>query len=174
VVVWYVEVTMQAQREAPPDMQCKDKFLVQSVIAPVGSSPKDVSQELFNKEAGKEVHEAKLRVLYVSPPQPPSPITESSEEGLSPKMEAAVDNGDRHFPSLDPTAKEISELKAKFTEVCVHQPHLFPFWDKLCFKMDCTSGPKCTMRIPYKSGQLLCTHLFEYTTIIRAVRASLI
>jgi hypothetical protein len=56
----------------------------------------------FNKEAGKEVHEAKLRVLYVSPPQPPSPITESSEEGLSPKMEAAVDNGDRHFPPLDP------------------------------------------------------------------------
>ncbi len=39
-------VTMQAQREAPPDMQCKDKFLVQSVIAPVGSSSKDVSQEL--------------------------------------------------------------------------------------------------------------------------------
>ncbi|CAK9210045.1 unnamed protein product [Sphagnum troendelagicum] len=73
-----VTVTMQAQREAPPDMQCKDKFLVQSVIAPVGSSPK----ELFNKEAGKKVHEAKLRVLYVSPPQPPSPITESSEEGV--------------------------------------------------------------------------------------------
>jgi len=42
VVVWYVEVTMQAQREAPPDMQCKDKFLVQSVIAPVGSSPKEL------------------------------------------------------------------------------------------------------------------------------------
>ncbi len=41
-----MKVTMQAQREAPPDMQCKDKFLVQSVIAPVGSSPKDVSQEL--------------------------------------------------------------------------------------------------------------------------------
>jgi hypothetical protein len=33
---------MQAQREAPPDMQCKDKFLVQSVIAPVGSSPKEL------------------------------------------------------------------------------------------------------------------------------------
>jgi hypothetical protein len=36
-------VTMQAQREAPPDMQCKDKFLVQSVIAP---SSKEVSQEM--------------------------------------------------------------------------------------------------------------------------------
>jgi hypothetical protein len=41
-----VAVTMQAQREAPPDMQCKDKFLVQSVVAPDGSSPKDVSPEL--------------------------------------------------------------------------------------------------------------------------------
>lgn len=39
-------VTMQAQRETPPDMQCKDKFLVQSVIAPPGSSTKEVSQDL--------------------------------------------------------------------------------------------------------------------------------
>ena len=36
---------MQAQREAPPDMQCKDKFLVQSVIA---SSSKEVSQEMVH------------------------------------------------------------------------------------------------------------------------------
>jgi hypothetical protein len=111
-----VTVTMQAQREAPPDMQCKDKFLVQSVVTSVGSSPKDVSPELFSKESGNEVHEAKLRVLYVSPPQPPSPITESNEEGLSPKMEAAVDNGDHQFSPLDPAAKDISELKAKLTE----------------------------------------------------------
>ncbi|CAK9226817.1 unnamed protein product [Sphagnum jensenii] len=105
-----VTVTMQAQREAPPDMQCKDKFLVQSVVAPVGSSPKDVSPELFSKESGKEVHEAKLRVLYVSPPQPPSPITESNEEGLSPKMEAAVDNGDHHFSPLDPAKGALAML----------------------------------------------------------------
>jgi len=39
-------VTMQAQREAPPDMQCKDKFLVQSVIAPPGTLAKDVTQDL--------------------------------------------------------------------------------------------------------------------------------
>jgi hypothetical protein len=39
-------VTMQAQRETPPDMQCKDKFLVQSVVAPPGSSTKEVSQDL--------------------------------------------------------------------------------------------------------------------------------
>lgn len=27
-------VTLQAQREYPPDMQCKDKFLLQSTIMP--------------------------------------------------------------------------------------------------------------------------------------------
>jgi hypothetical protein len=110
-----VTVTMQAQREAPPDMQCKDKFLVQSVIAP---SSKEVSQELFNKEEGKDVHEAKLKVLYVSPPQPPSPITESNEEeGLSPKATPAVDNGERHHLLLDPqSAKTESEWKFKLNE----------------------------------------------------------
>ncbi|CAM6114009.1 unnamed protein product [Calypogeia fissa] len=111
-----VTVTMQAQREAPPDMQCKDKFLVQSVIAPFGSSVKDVSQELFNKEAGKDIHEAKLRVLYVAPPQPPSPVAESAEEGLSPKMQSASDNGDRHYLGHDVMSKDVSELKAKLIE----------------------------------------------------------
>jgi hypothetical protein len=37
---------MQAQRENPPDMQCKDKFLVQSVIAPSGINVKDVTGEM--------------------------------------------------------------------------------------------------------------------------------
>jgi hypothetical protein len=49
LIQWYVllmAVTMQAQRETPPDMQCKDKFLVQSVVAPPGSSTKEVSQDL--------------------------------------------------------------------------------------------------------------------------------
>lgn len=60
----------------------------------------------FNKEEGKDVHEAKLKVLYVSPPQPPSPITESNEEeGLSPKATAAVDNGERHHLLTDPVTK---------------------------------------------------------------------
>ena len=57
----------------------------------------------FNKEEGRDVHEAKLKVVYVSPPQPPSPITESNEEeGNSPKASPAVDNGDRHHLLTDP------------------------------------------------------------------------
>ena len=39
-------VTMQAQKEAPPDMQCKDKFLLQSVIAEHGATTKDITSEM--------------------------------------------------------------------------------------------------------------------------------
>lgn len=36
---------MQAQREAPPDLQCKDKFLVQSVVTSAGTTAKDITAE---------------------------------------------------------------------------------------------------------------------------------
>lgn len=78
-------VTMQAQREAPPDMQCKDKFLLQSVATYSGATPKDINAEMFSKEAGHVVEECKLRVIYVAPPQPPSPVPEGSEEDSSPR-----------------------------------------------------------------------------------------
>ncbi|RWW09801.1 hypothetical protein GW17_00026692 [Ensete ventricosum] len=39
-------VTMQAQKEAPPDMQCKDKFLLQSVITEHGATIKDITSEM--------------------------------------------------------------------------------------------------------------------------------
>ncbi|XP_031502199.1 vesicle-associated protein 1-1-like isoform X2 [Nymphaea colorata] len=87
-----VVVTMQAQRESPPDMQCKDKFLLQSVVATPGATQKDITPEMFNKEAGNHVEECKLRVLYVSPPQPPSPVAEGSDEGSSPRPSLS-DNG---------------------------------------------------------------------------------
>ncbi|KAE9613804.1 hypothetical protein Lal_00016332 [Lupinus albus] len=80
-----IMVTMQAQKEAPPDMQCKDKFLLQSVKTNDAASPKDISADMFNKEAGHVVEDCKLRVVYVSPPQPPSPVAEGSEEGSSPR-----------------------------------------------------------------------------------------
>lgn len=80
-----VVVTMQAQKEAPPDIQCKDKFLLQSVIANPDTTAKEITSEMFNKESGNLVEEYKLRVSYVSPPQPPSPVPEGSEEGSSPR-----------------------------------------------------------------------------------------
>ncbi|KAL0324470.1 UNVERIFIED_CONTAM: Vesicle-associated protein 1-1 [Sesamum calycinum] len=77
-----IVVTMQAQKEAPADMQCKDKFLLQSVVASAGATAKDITAEMFNKEQG-QVEECKLKVVYVAPPQPPSPVAEGSEEGFS-------------------------------------------------------------------------------------------
>ena len=37
---------MQAQKEAPADMQCKDKFLLQCVVASPGVTAKDVTPEM--------------------------------------------------------------------------------------------------------------------------------
>ncbi|GAB4834176.1 Vesicle-associated protein 1-2 [Ancistrocladus abbreviatus] len=118
-------VTMQAQKEAPPDMQCKDKFLLQSVIAPAGVSAKDITTEMFNKEAGNVVEETKLRVVYVSPPQPPSPVPEGSEEGGSPQGSVS-ENGNlngsasvaatRSFVESLDKAVEAKSLVAKLTE----------------------------------------------------------
>lgn len=36
-------VTMQAQRAAPPDLHCKDKFLIQSTVVPVGTAEEDIT-----------------------------------------------------------------------------------------------------------------------------------
>ncbi|XP_021279601.1 vesicle-associated protein 1-2 [Herrania umbratica] len=87
-----VIVTMQAQKEVPADMQCKDKFLLQTVVASPGATPKDITPEMFNKESGHPVEECKLRVVYVALPRPPSPVREGSEEGSSPRASVS-DNG---------------------------------------------------------------------------------
>ncbi|OMO52456.1 Major sperm protein [Corchorus olitorius] len=103
-----VIVTMQAQKEAPPDMQCKDKFLLQSVKTNDGVTAKDITAEMFNKEAGHVVEECKLRVIYVSPPQPPSPVPEGSEEGSSPRGSVS-DNGHVNSVEFATAAKAFTE-----------------------------------------------------------------
>lgn len=37
---------MQAQRIAPPDMQCKDKFLIQSTVVPFGTAEDDITSNM--------------------------------------------------------------------------------------------------------------------------------
>ncbi|KAL9276976.1 hypothetical protein ACSQ67_025474 [Phaseolus vulgaris] len=94
-------LTMQSQKEAPLDMQCKDKFLLQSVVASPGATTKDITPEMFNKESGHDVEECKLRVVYVAPPQPPSPVREGSDEDSSPRASVS-ENG--HSNALEFTA----------------------------------------------------------------------
>lgn len=47
----------------------------------------------FNKESGNAVEDCRLKVLHLSAPQPPSPVPEGSEEGLSPRNSLSESNG---------------------------------------------------------------------------------
>ncbi|CAN1285285.1 Vesicle-associated protein 2-2 [Linum perenne] len=69
-------VTMQAQKVAPPDMICKDKFLIQTTVVPIGTSDEDITPLMFSKEKGGHIEETKLRVVLVSQLGPPeSPLS---------------------------------------------------------------------------------------------------
>ncbi|CAL9148162.1 vesicle-associated protein 1-3 [Musa acuminata AAA Group] len=109
-----VTVTMQAQKEAPPDMQCKDKFLLQSVMAENGVTTKDITSEMFNKEPGKVVDEFKLRVVCV-PASPPSPVPEESEEGSSPRL-STFENGAQSLKTLDSVSRASEPPREKSSE----------------------------------------------------------
>ncbi|WCJ25785.1 Plant VAMP (vesicle-associated membrane protein) family protein [Euphorbia peplus] len=63
-----IRVTLQAQSEYPADMQCKDKFLLQSTVVPPHADVDELPADTFNKDGGeKVVEECKLRVTYLSP-----------------------------------------------------------------------------------------------------------
>ncbi|KAK4363336.1 hypothetical protein RND71_018577 [Anisodus tanguticus] len=57
----FIQVGLQAQKESPPDMQCKEKFLLQRTIVnnDIGELPPDT-------DGGRTVEECKLRVVYTS------------------------------------------------------------------------------------------------------------
>ncbi|XP_062208031.1 vesicle-associated protein 2-2-like isoform X2 [Phragmites australis] len=61
---------MQALRTAPPDMQLKDKFLVQTTVVPYGTSDGGLIPAFFSKESGRYIEESKLRVVLVSASHP--------------------------------------------------------------------------------------------------------
>ncbi|KAJ6328386.1 hypothetical protein OIU77_010140 [Salix suchowensis] len=110
-----VTFTMQAQKEAPPDMQCKDKFLLQSVVAPDGTTTKDITSDMFIKEDGKVVEDFKLRVLYI-PGNLPSPVAEESDEGCSPSRPSVFENGNQDTSLLDAVSRSLEEPKEKSFE----------------------------------------------------------
>ncbi|KAI9084824.1 hypothetical protein K1719_033230 [Acacia pycnantha] len=78
-------VTMQALKEAPEDMACKDKFLIQSTIVPVGTTDEDITSSLFAKDNDRYVEENKLKVALISPTSSSelSPINGDLNNGLS-------------------------------------------------------------------------------------------
>uniref|UniRef100_A0A0E0PLM8 MSP domain-containing protein n=1 Tax=Oryza rufipogon TaxID=4529 RepID=A0A0E0PLM8_ORYRU len=63
------KIIMQAQMIAPPDLQIRDKFLVQTTIVPFGTADEDIAPAFFSKEVGRYIEENKLRVVLVSATQ---------------------------------------------------------------------------------------------------------
>lgn len=93
-------VTMQAQRVAPPDMQCKDKFLIQSTIVPFGSTEEDITSDMFAKDSGKYIVEKKLRVILIIPPPSPVLLPINGVLKQDPPFEASVQK-DRVLSGLE-------------------------------------------------------------------------
>ncbi|AQK54048.1 vesicle-associated protein 2-1 isoform X1 [Zea mays] len=62
-----ITITLQAQKEYPPDMQCKDKFLIQSTKVAASTDMDEIPPDTFNKETDKVIEEMKLRVVYTLP-----------------------------------------------------------------------------------------------------------
>ncbi|XP_050282111.1 vesicle-associated protein 1-3 [Quercus robur] len=110
-----VIVTMQAQKETPADLQCRDKFLLQSAAVPDGVTTKDITPEMFNKESGKVVEEFKLRVSYI-PANPPSPVPEEPEEVSSPRASSVLENGHQNRSLFDAVSRSLEEPNEKSSE----------------------------------------------------------
>ncbi|KAL2534587.1 Vesicle-associated protein 2-2 [Abeliophyllum distichum] len=65
-------VTMQAQKSAPVDMQCKDKFLIQCTIVPSDTTEEEIPPKFAKaKDNENYMEETKLRVVLTSPPHSP-------------------------------------------------------------------------------------------------------
>uniref|UniRef100_A0ACD5X915 Uncharacterized protein n=1 Tax=Avena sativa TaxID=4498 RepID=A0ACD5X915_AVESA len=79
-------VTMQAQW-TPPDLQLKDKFLVQTTVVPPGTSVEDLIPAFFSKETNAYIDESKLRVVFVDA----SRIPEEQPINSVPNTDAAVE-----------------------------------------------------------------------------------
>jgi hypothetical protein len=109
-------VTMQAQRLAPPDMLCKDKFLIQSTIVPFGTTEDGLASNVFAKDSGAYIEEYKLRVVLVSPPN--SPVLLPVNNGASkqePSYEPSTEKdkfhrGVENLPPLHPQENDIDDV----------------------------------------------------------------
>ncbi|AQK65647.1 Vesicle-associated protein 2-1 [Zea mays] len=62
-----IMITLQAQKDYPPYMQCKDKFLIQSTKVAANTEMDEIPPDTFNKEADKVIEEMKLKVVYTLP-----------------------------------------------------------------------------------------------------------
>ncbi|XP_009803909.1 vesicle-associated protein 2-2-like [Nicotiana sylvestris] len=109
-------VTMQAQRTAPSDMQCKDKFLIQGTVVPFGTSEEEITPSMFNKDNRKYIEECKLRVVLVSPPKSPvlQPANGISKQGApieTSMQQEKFPSGVENLPPAQTVSKNKKDIK---------------------------------------------------------------
>ncbi|KAF4392146.1 hypothetical protein G4B88_026135 [Cannabis sativa] len=100
-------VTMQMPRTTPLDLECKDKFLIQSTVVSAETTDEYITASMFVKDGGKLVEEKKLRVILVSPPHSPtlSPINGALNQGM----------GDDYLFSKDHSLNGVGNLSKQQT-----------------------------------------------------------
>ncbi|KAJ8511342.1 hypothetical protein OPV22_001776 [Ensete ventricosum] len=115
-----ITVTLQAQKEYPPDMQCKDKFLIQSAKVPPSNDMDEIPSDTFNKDGDKVIEELKLRVVYTSPSQSGRGNSEE-ESGLA---SSATGKRDMHKNSSNEEIQMLQHLKEE-RDTILQQNHQF-------------------------------------------------
>ncbi|KAI7757628.1 hypothetical protein M8C21_016519 [Ambrosia artemisiifolia] len=110
-------VTMQGLRSNPSEVECKDKFLIQSTVVDAATKEEEVTLELFSKRSGKYVEEKKLMVVLVSKQDSSSEEDKNKVSGKEPtnvsltREENAVKLGKK--PSNESSVKEENVVKTK-------------------------------------------------------------
>lgn len=111
-----IRVTLQAQLEYPPDMQCKDKFLLQSTPVPQNNDTDELPQNTFVKEAGKQLEECKLKVVYIARTDKGNSddsSKQSSDLNSNPGVQTARAARDAAVKEVTQLQQELDTLKTK-------------------------------------------------------------
>ncbi|XXG75632.1 hypothetical protein AAC387_Pa08g0165 [Persea americana] len=106
-----VTVTLQAQREYPPDMQCKDKFLLQSTKVAPTTDIDEIPQDAFNKDGDKLIEELKLRVVYKALGSENSPTDSMAKNSKKGSDSASIQTVERLKEERDSALQQTKQLR---------------------------------------------------------------
>ncbi|GAU48231.1 hypothetical protein TSUD_184110 [Trifolium subterraneum] len=106
-----IRVTLQAQQEFPPDMQCKDKFLIQTTTLDSNTDVDDLPPDTFNKDSGKLTEELKLRVVYVSPSSPQESTSDDTKNPAQKLDTYSSQTLQQLKEEIDAAAREMRQLQ---------------------------------------------------------------
>ncbi|KAM0962813.1 hypothetical protein ACFX13_022314 [Malus domestica] len=107
-------VTMQAQNVAPPDLLCKDKFLIQSTVIPFGTTEQEITSQMFSKDSSRYVEERRLKVMLISPTASPVFVPINGESKQDPCYDTSVkmDRVLSGVENIPPSHGDVDESRA--------------------------------------------------------------